>query len=66
MDQNAQIEEILAWFDIVPTAEQRELFRRAVMTIDGLSESSWWASTEFETLLHAEGDATSEGDLTCG
>jgi hypothetical protein len=52
MDQNAQIEEILAWFDIVPTAEQRELFRRAVMTIDGLSESSWWASTEFETLLH--------------
>lgn len=51
MDQSKEFEEILAWFDIVPTAEQRELFRRAIMIIDDASDDSWKAVGAWQELL---------------
>jgi hypothetical protein len=35
----------------VPTAAQRELFRRAIMIIDNASDSSWAAVASWHELL---------------
>jgi hypothetical protein len=57
MDQSKEFEEILAWYDIVPTTAQRELFCRAIMIIDNASDGSWAAMASWHELLSGIGQS---------
>jgi hypothetical protein len=55
MDQSKEFEEILAWYDIVPTARHSgtEFVRRAIMIIDNASDVQLGGQASWHELLSA-------------